>query len=177
MNKDIKEIIFTKEQLKERAKCIGEQISKDFAGEEVVLVGILRGCVLFLADLMRYIDTDCYLDFIDVKSYVGTVSGEIQFKKHLSDNIEGKNVILVEDILDTGKTLAFVKKAVLTQNPKTVKICTLLDKKIEKSADVKADYVGFEIADAFVVGYGLDYNEYYRNLPYIGILKPEVYQK
>ncbi len=173
MNKDIKEIIFTEEELKARAKSIGEQISKDYKGEEVVLIGILRGCVIFLADVMRNIDADCRLDFIDVKSYVGTVSGEPHFTKELSNDIEGKNVILVEDILDTGKTLAFVKKAVLAKNPKSLKICTLLNKLIEKSADVRADYTGFDVEDVFVVGYGLDYSQKYRNLPYIGILKEE----
>ncbi len=173
MHKDVKRIIYTESELAARAKDIGKKISADFAGQEVVLFGILSGSVIFLADVMRNIDIDCTIDFIDVKSYIGTVSGEPRFTKELSNDIEGKNVILVEDILDTGKTLAFVKKAVLAQNPKTVKICTLLNKKIEKSADVQADYIGFDVDNVFVVGYGLDYSQKYRNLPYIAEIKEE----
>ena len=173
MHKDIKEIIFSEEQLIQRSKEIGEQITKDFAGEEVLLVGILRGSVLFFADVMRNIDLDCRIDFMGVKSYEGTVSGNLTITKDLSEDIAGKNIILVEDILDTGKTLAFIKKELAKRNPKSISICTLLDKKIEKSEDVKAQYVGFEVDNVFVVGYGLDYSQKYRNLPYIGVIKEE----
>lgn len=173
MHKDIKEIIFSEEQLIQRSKEIGEQITKDFAGEEVLLVGILRGSVLFFADVMRNIDLDCRIDFMGVKSYEGTVSGNLSITKDLSEDIAGKNIILVEDILDTGKTLAFIKKELAKRNPKSISICTLLDKKIEKSEDVKAQYVGFEVDNVFVVGYGLDYSQKYRNLPYIGVIKEE----
>ena len=173
MHKDIKEIIFSEEQLIKRSKEIGEQITKDFYGEEVLLVGILRGSILFFADVMRNIDLDCKIDFIGVKSYEGTVSKELKITKDLSEDIEGKNVILVEDILDTGKTLAYIKKELAKRNPKKISICTLLDKKIEKSEEVKAQYVGFEVDNVFVVGYGLDYSQKYRNLPYIGVIKEE----
>ena len=173
MHKDIKEIIFSEEQLIKRSKEIGEQITKDFYGEEVLLVGILRGSILFFADVMRNIDLDCKIDFIGVKSYEGTVSKDLKITKDLSEDIEGKNVILVEDILDTGKTLAYIKKELAKRNPKKISICTLLDKKIEKSEEVKAQYVGFEVDNVFVVGYGLDYSQKYRNLPYIGVIKEE----
>lgn len=173
MHKDIKEIIFSEEQLIKRSKEIGEQITKDFYGEEVLLVGILRGSILFFADVMRNIDLDCRIDFMGVKSYEGTVSKELKITKDLSEDIEGKNVILVEDILDTGKTLAYIKKELAKRNPKKISICTLLDKKIEKSEEVKAQYVGFEVDNVFVVGYGLDYSQKYRNLPYIGVIKEE----
>lgn len=173
MHKDIKEIIFSEEQLIKRSKEIGEQITKDFYGEEVLLVGILRGSILFFADVMRNIDLDCKIDFIGVKSYEGTVSKELKITKDLSEDIEGKNIILVEDILDTGKTLAYIKKELAKRNPKKISICTLLDKKIEKSEEVKAQYVGFEVDNVFVVGYGLDYSQKYRNLPYIGVIKEE----
>lgn len=173
MHKDIKEIIFSEEQLIKRSKEIGEQITKDFYGEEVLLVGILRGSILFFADVMRNIDLDCKIDFMGVKSYEGTVSKELKITKDLSEDIEGKNVILVEDILDTGKTLAYIKKELAKRNPKKISICTLLDKKIEKSEEVKAQYVGFEVDNVFVVGYGLDYSQKYRNLPYIGVIKEE----
>lgn len=173
MHKDIKEIIFSEEQLIKRSKELGEQITKDFYGEEVLLVGILRGSILFFADVMRNIDLDCKIDFVGVKSYEGTVSKELKITKDLSEDIEGKNVILVEDILDTGKTLAYIKKELAKRNPKKISICTLLDKKIEKSEEVKAQYVGFEVDNVFVVGYGLDYSQKYRNLPYIGVIKEE----
>ena len=173
MHKDIKEIIFSEEQLIKRSKEIGKQITKDFYGEEVLLVGILRGSILFFADVMRNIDLDCRIDFMGVKSYEGTVSKELKITKDLSEDIEGKNVILVEDILDTGKTLAYIKKELAKRNPKKISICTLLDKKIEKSEEVKAQYVGFEVDNVFVVGYGLDYSQKYRNLPYIGVIKEE----
>ena len=173
MHKDIKEIIFSEEQLIQRSREIGEQITKDFEGEEVLLVGILRGSILFFADVMRNIDLDCKIDFMGVKSYDGTVSKELTITKDLSENIEGKNIILVKDILDTGKTLAFIKRELAKRNPKSISICTLLDKKIEKSEEVKAQYIGFEVDNVFVVGYGLDYSQKYRNLPYIGVIKEE----
>ena len=173
MHKDIKEIIFSEEQLIQRAKEIGQQITKDFEGEEILLIGILRGSVLFFADVMRNIDLDCKIDFMGVKSYEGTVSTNLTITKDLSEDITGKNIILVEDILDTGKTLAFIKKELANRNPKSISICTLLDKKVEKSAEVKAQYIGFEVDNVFVVGYGLDYSQKYRNLPYIGVIKEE----
>ena len=173
MHKDVKEILYTEEELLKRAKEIGRQITEDYKGEDIVLVGVLRGAVIFLADIMRGIELDCIVDFISVRSYEGTVSGKLEIINGLSVDIENKNVIIVEDILDTGKTLYHVKEEMMKKKPKSLKICALLDKKTEKYADIKADYTGFYIKDEFVVGYGLDYSQKYRNLPYIGVIKEE----
>lgn len=172
MHKDIKEILFSADTLDERVKLLGQQITKDYKGEDVVFIGILKGSFMFLADIVRNTALDCTLDFVTVQSYGdSTVSGELSLTKDISVDIRDKNVILVEDILDTGKTLAFLKQRFAQRQPKSLRICTLLDKKVEKADNVKADYTGFEIGNEFVVGYGLDYAQRYRNLPYIGILK------
>lgn len=175
---DIERILFDDERLKQRVKELGEQITADYTGKkEIVLVTVLRGSYIFMADLSRAIDLPCVIDFMSVSSYgKGTTSsGQVQITKDLSENIEGKDVIVVEDILDSGNTLFYLFQMLQARKPASVRLCTLLDKPDRRVKDIKADYCGFSIPDAFVVGYGLDYAEKYRNLPYIGILKPEVY--
>lgn len=178
MLEDISRILFTEEQIKARVKELGRQISADFKGEDIVVIGLLKGCFMFIADLMRAIDTNVAVDFMVVSSYGSGVvsSGEIKVRKDYSIDIEGKNVLVIDDILDTGRTLAFVKDYLIVKSPKTIKLCTLLDKPERKTSKVEVDYVGFSVPDEFVVGYGLDYDEKYRNLPFIGVLKPEVYK-
>ena len=177
MLEDISKILFTEEQIKARVEELGKQISEDFRGEDIVVIGLLKGCFMFIADLMRAIDTNVAVDFMVVSSYGSGVvsSGEIKVRKDYSIDIEGKNVLVIDDILDTGRTLAFVKDYLIVKSPKTIKLCTLLDKPSRKTSKVTVDYVGFSVPDEFVVGYGLDYDEKYRNLPFIGVLKPEVY--
>ena len=156
---------------------LGEQITADYAGKEVAVASVLRGSYIFMADLTRAIQLPITVDFMAVSSYgSGTVSsGQVEIKKDLSDSIEGKDLIIVEDILDSGNTLYYLMDVLRARKPASIRICTLLDKPERRSKPITADYVGFSIPDAFVVGYGLDYDEKYRNLPYIGILKPSVY--
>ncbi|HCO62601.1 MAG TPA: hypoxanthine phosphoribosyltransferase [Clostridiales bacterium] len=177
MYQDIKEILYTQEQLAERVKEIGAQITRDYAGKEVALASVLRGSYIFMADLSRAIQLPVTVDFMAVSSYgAGTVSsGQVEIKKDLSDSIEGKHLIIVEDILDSGNTLFYLMDVLRARKPASIRICTLMDKPERRTKPISADYVGFEIPDAFVVGYGLDYNEKYRNLPYVGILEPSVY--
>lgn len=180
MDQDIAEVLYSEEELKRRVAALGAQISRDYADkEDVVLVGILRGSYIFLADLSRSITIPCRIDFMAASSYgKGTSSsGQIEIKKDLSDSIDGAHVILVEDILDSGNTLDYLTKTLSVRNPASIRICTLLDKPERRTKPISADYYGFLVPDAFVVGYGLDFAEKYRNLPYIGILKPEVYEK
>lgn len=178
MINDMQSILFTEEQLQERIAALGESITRDFQGKEPVFVGVLKGCFMFMADLMRHVGLNCSLDFMAVSSYGNrsVTTGAVQINKDLNCDIENKHVIVVEDILDSGLTLSYLVNYLGGRNPASVSIATLLDKPARRRAGVKADYVGFEIPDAFVVGYGLDYAEKYRNLPYIGILKPEVYE-
>lgn len=179
MDQDILEVLYSAEELKRKVAALGAQISQDYAGRDnVVLVGILRGSFVFLADLCRSITIPCRIDFMAASSYgKGTSSsGQIEIKKDLSDPINGAHVILVEDILDSGNTLDYLSKLLSARNAASIRICTLLDKPERRVKPITADYYGFLVPDAFVVGYGLDYGEKYRNLPYIGILKPEVYQ-
>lgn len=177
MEKDIESVLISEEELKNAVSKIGHRISEDFKGKDPVFVGVLKGCFIFMADLMRYVDIHCSVDFMAVSSYSGTSStGAVKINKDLSENIEGRHVILVEDILDSGITLNYLKNYLMVRNPASITIATLMDKPARRKADIYADYSCFEIPDAFVVGYGLDYNERYRNLPYIGILKPEIYE-
>lgn len=178
-DQDIEQILFSEEMLQKRVRELGEQISADYAGKEPVLVSVLRGSYIFMADLSRAIDQPCSIDFMAVSSYgKGTTSsGQVQITKDLSDDIEGKDIIVVEDILDSGNTLYYLLQILQARKPASIRLCTLLDKPDRRVRDIVADYSGFSIPDAFVVGYGLDYAEKYRNLPYIGILKPEVYSK
>ena len=169
----------TEEELRVRIKELAAQISEDYKGKEVLMISILKGAVVFLTDLMRAVsdDVSVSIDFMVVSSYGdGTASsGKIKITKDLSVDVTGKNVLIVEDILDSGATLSSLKEILLTRKPASVKICTFLDKPDRRKADIKADYVGAVIPDEFVVGYGLDYDEKYRNLPFVGILSPSVY--
>lgn len=176
MTEDIERVLISEEEIHARVAAMGARITKDFEGKNPVFVGVLKGCFVFMADLMRCIDLKCSMDFMAVSSYSGVNStGAVKINKDLSQNIEGKDIIIVEDILDSGVTLSYLKNYLLGRNPASVSIATLMDKPARRKADIQADYACFEVPDAFVVGYGLDYNEYYRNLPYIGVLKPEVY--
>lgn len=174
---DIQSVLLSEETIGERVKEIGQAISKDFEGKDVVFIGVLKGCFIFMADLMRHVTIPCSMDFMAVSSYgSGTVStGAVKINKDLSQNIEGKHVIFVEDILDSGLTLSYLANYLQARQPASISIATLMDKPARRKADIKADYAGFEVPDAFVVGYGLDFDEKYRNLPFIGVLKPEVY--
>lgn len=179
MHPDVKEILFSEEEIQKRVRELGEQITKDYAdsSNELVLVCILRGSYVFMADLSRSIDLPVQVDFMCVSSYgKGTnSSGQVQITKDLSDPIEGKDIIIVEDILDSGNTLYYLTEILKARKPASIKICTLLDKPERRIKPIVSDYYGFPIPNAFVVGYGLDYAENYRNLPYVGILKPSVY--
>lgn len=177
LEKDIQEVLFSEEQLDRRVREIAAQIEKDYEGKEIMLIGVLRGSFVFMADLCRRIDLPCTLDFMSVSSYgKGTSSsGQVQITKDLSSDISDQHIIVIEDILDSGNTLSYLLKLLEQRNPASIRLCTLLDKPERRVKEVKVDYSGFTIPDAFVVGYGLDYAEQYRNLPYIGILKPEVY--
>ncbi len=176
-DKDILKVLHTEKELRDRVAALGAEITRDYRGKAPVLVSVLRGSYIFMADLTRSIDLPCTVDFMSVSSYgKGTASsGQVKILKDLSESIEGKDLIIVEDILDSGNTLYYLRDVLTTRKPASISICTLLDKPERRVKDIRADYVGFDIPDAFVVGYGLDYAEKYRNLPYIGILKPEVY--
>ena len=173
----IQEVLFSEEQLDRRVREIAAQIEKDYEGKEIMLISVLRGSFVFMADLCRRIDLPCTLDFMSVSSYgSGTKSsGQVQITRDLSSDITGKHIIVVEDILDSGNTLSYLLKLLEQRNPASIRLCTLLNKPERRVKHVDVHYSGFDIPDAFVVGYGLDYAEQYRNLPYIGILKPEVY--
>lgn len=177
MHPDIERVIFSDEEIRERVKKLGEQISRDYAGKKVLCVGVLKGCFVFMADLVRSIDADCEIDFMSVSSYgSGTVtSGAVKITKDLSRSIEGRDVLIIEDILDSGVTLYYLRDFLRQRKPASIRICTLFDKPARRKADIRSDYIGFICPDEFIVGYGLDYDEKYRNLPYIGVLKPEIY--
>ena len=176
MREAIERVLISEEELEAAVAKIGRQISEDYRGKEPIFVGVLKGCFIFMADLMRHVDIDCSMDFMAVSSYSGTTStGAVKINKDLSEIIEGRHLILVEDILDSGVTLNYLKNYLMVRKPASIAIATLMDKPARRKADIYADYSCFEIPDAFVVGYGLDYNERYRNLPYIGVLKPEIY--
>lgn len=179
MLQDVETILLDKDVLKKRIKELGEEISKDYAGEEVLLVGILKGASVFLSDLIRQISLPAYIDYMEVSSYGNSAetSGVVRIIKDLEDNIEGKNIIIVEDIIDTGLTLAYLKQNLLSRHPKSLKICTLLDKPARREKEINIDYKGFDVPDEFIIGYGIDYAEKYRNLPFVGLLKKEVYEK
>ena len=175
MRRDIERILISEEEIQKKVAEMGRKISQDFRDKDPLFVGVLKGCFIFMADLMRYVDIRCSMDFMAVSSYSGTSStGAVKINKDLSEDIEGRHVIIVEDILDSGVTLSYLKQYLMVRKPASISIATLMDKPARRKADVYADYSCFEIPDAFVVGYGLDYNERYRNLPYIGVLKPEI---
>ena len=180
MNQDIKNILLTEEQIQDKVRELGEILTEEYKDKDPVIVGVLKGVVVFYADMIRQIKVPCQLDFMWISSYSGTNStGTMKVKQDLSADIKGRHVLILEDIFDTGNSLDYTYKYLLSKEPASLKICTLLDKPERRRAGVtvKADYTGFVIPNEFVVGYGLDYNEKYRNLPYIGILKPEVYSK
>lgn len=179
LHPDLEKILLPEEELKARVRQLGEEISRDYAGREPVLVAILRGSYVFMADLSRSLDILCRVDFMSVSSYgAGTTSsGQVNIVKDLSDSIEGRDVLVVEDILDTGNTLHYLFQVLQARHPASLKLAVLLDKPSRRTKPISADYVGFTVPDEFVVGYGLDYDELYRNLPYIGVLKPQVYEK
>ena len=175
---DIAEVLVDEAAIAKRVRELGAQIASDYRGKDLVLVSILKGALPFLADLMRQVQIPLALDFLEVSSYgSGTeTSGVVRILKDLAKSIEARDVLVVEDILDTGHTLKFVLEHLRSQRPHSVHLCTLLDKPARREVPITVDYRGFEIPDKFVVGYGLDYAEKYRNLPFIGVLKPEVYR-
>ena len=179
LEQDIERVLFTEQELKDRVAEIAAQIDKDYAGKEPMLISVLRGSFIFMADLVRSITLPCTVDFMAVSSYGSgtTSSGVVKITKDLSESIEGRDIIVVEDILDSGNTLSYLFQLLQARHPASVRLCTLLDKPSRRTKPVTADYTGFSVDDLFVVGYGLDYAEKYRNLPYIGILKPAVYEK
>lgn len=176
MTDDIECVLISEEEIKSKVKTLGEEISRDFEGKNPLLVGVLKGCFVFMSDLMRYITIPCSVDFMAVSSYKGVSStGAVAIQKDLSQNIDGRHIIMVEDILDSGLTLNYLQGYLSNRNPASITIATLMDKQAHRKAPVYARYSCFDVPDEFVVGYGLDYNEEYRNLPYIGVLKPSVY--
>lgn len=179
MERDIKEILLTEEQIQNRIQTLGQELMADYADKNPVFVGVLKGVVVFYADMVRAFSAPCQLDFMWVSSYKGTQStGDMLVRQDVSADLQGRHVVILEDILDTGRSLQFTYDHLLSKGAASVRICTLLDKPDGRipGITIKADYIGFEIPNEFVVGYGLDYNEKYRNLPFVGILKPEVYE-
>ena len=178
MEKNIQEIMLTEAQIQARIAELGEILSEDYRDKNPIILGVMKGVVMFYADMVRKITVPCEMEFMWISSYEGTDStGSIVLKRDIGMDIKGRHVLILEDIFDTGNSLSFVHQHLLEKEPASLKICTLLDKPSRRKPGVtlQADYVGFTIPNAFVVGYGLDYNEYYRNLPYVGILKPEAY--
>ena len=179
MFNDIERVLVSEEELSEIVKKLGAQITEDYRDKNLVLVSVLKGSVVFMADLMREIKVPCTIDFMSVSSYgSGTkTSGVVKIIKDLdTDVVEGADLLIVEDILDSGNTLYYLKEILSARKPNSIKICTLVDKPERREADIKADYIGGSVPNEFIVGYGLDYNEYYRNLPFIGVLKESVYK-
>jgi hypoxanthine phosphoribosyltransferase len=175
----IEEILIPENQIQKKVEKLGEQISQDYQGKEVICVGVLRGAIIFLADLSRYIKVPMIMDFMDISSYGASTesSGVVRIIKDLDENIEKKDVLIIEDIVDTGLTLDYLIRMLKSRNPASLKVCALLNKKDRRQIEVPIDYCGFDIPDKFVVGYGLDFNGLYRNIPYILVLKPSYYQK
>ena len=179
MYRAIERILLSEDQIRARIQELGQQLTADYREKNPIFVGILKGVVVFFADMIRAIPIDCQIDFMAVSSYGGGTesSGKIQVKKDLSADIEDRHVVILEDILDTGLTLRHTVDYLMTKHPASLKICTLLAKPDRRKAEIQADYIGFTVPNLFVVGYGLDFDERYRNLPYIGVLKPEAYMK
>ena len=177
MQQDVLRVLLSEEEIRAKCQEMGARISQDYKGKNLMLVTVLKGAVVFLADLMRAIDVPAEIDFMVVSSYgMGSkTSGEVQIIKDIEQPIDGRDLLIVEDILDSGVTLNYLMQVLTARGARSIRLCTLLSKPARRKVDVAVDYLGFEIPDEFVVGYGLDYAEKYRNLPYIGILKPEVY--
>ena len=180
MEKDILKVLVTQEEIQERIAQMGKEISQEYADKDPVILGVLKGVVVFYADMIRHITVPCLMDFMCLSSYHGTTStGNMIVKQDMSVDVTGRHVLILEDIFDTGGSLDFTYRYMMSKNPASVKICTLLDKPERRRPGItlQPDWIGFTIPNEFVVGYGLDYNEHYRNLPYVGILKPEAYEK
>ncbi|MCL2627464.1 MAG: hypoxanthine phosphoribosyltransferase [Oscillospiraceae bacterium] len=177
MTNDLEKILFTEEQIKERIVELGEQITKDYAGKKILLIGVLKGCYVFLADLARNINLDCEIQFLTASSYgfSSVSSGKVNVNETIDFVTKGRDIIVIEDILDTGVTLTALHAMIAKQKPASLKICTLLDKPERREMPFTADYTGFTCPNEFVVGYGLDYAEKYRNLPNVAVLKKEIY--
>jgi hypoxanthine phosphoribosyltransferase len=176
---DVAEVLLTEEQIEVKVAELGRQISADYAGRELTLVSVLKGSLPFMADLMRRISLPLRIDLMEVSSYGGTStesSGLVRILKDLSAPIDGRDVLIVEDIIDTGLTLNYLIRYLKGKNPQSIKVCSLLNKPARRLVEIQLDYVGFEIPDAFVVGYGLDFGEVYRNLRFVGVLRPEAYE-
>lgn len=178
MKENIEKVLFSEEQIQEKVKELAGILTKEYAGKNPIFVGVLKGVVMFFTDIVRAIDIPCQIDFMLISSYKGTESSTMEVKSDISANIEGRHVVILEDIFDTGNSLNFTYKHLLSKNPASLEICTLLDKPERRNPAVtlQPKYVGYTVPNEFVVGYGLDYNEYYRNLPYVGVLKAEAYQ-
>ena len=178
MEREIDRVFFSESEIAAKVKELGAIISRDFKDKEPLMIGVLKGSFIFMADLMRSINVPCDMDFMAVSSYGNstTTTGAVKITKDLSHDIEGRHILMVEDILDSGVTLSYLRNYLSVRKPASITICTLLDKPDRRKADIHVDYYGFICPDAFIVGYGLDYAERYRNLPYIGVLKPEIYK-
>ena len=179
MEKDIEKVLYTPQQLKAVCDRVAAEINKEYMEKNIVAICILKGSVVFFSELIRRLDCDCTLDFMAASSYGSSTqsSGKVNITKDITTNIKGRDVLIVEDILDTGNTLFYLKNYLSSFSPSSIRICTLFDKPDRRKADIKADFVGETIENLFIVGYGLDYDEKYRNLPYVGILRPEIYIK
>lgn len=179
LEQDIKKVLYSEEEIVAKSKELGAQLTKDYAGKNPLLVGVLKGAVPFMAELIKHIDTHVEVDFMVVSSYHGgtTSSGEVKILKDVDTNIEGRDVIFVEDIIDTGRTLLYLRDMFKYRKANSVKIATLFDKPEGRIVEIEADYVCYNVPNEFIVGFGLDYNENYRNLPYVGVLKEEIYTK
>ena len=177
MKEDVLRVLLSEDEIREKVRELGGKITADYKNSNLMLVTVLKGAVVFLADLMRQIDVPAEIDFMVVSSYGSGVksSGVVKIVKDLDVPLAGKDILIVEDILDSGLTLSYIKGLLESRGPRSIRIATLLDKPSRRKVDLQADYIGFSVPDEFVIGYGLDYDEKYRNLPYIGILKPEVY--
>lgn len=178
MTENIERVLLSEEQIQQKVKELAAILSEEYADKDPIFVGVLKGVVMFFGDMVKRIDIPCQIDFMWISSYSGTNSSHMTVKRDVSADIKGRHVVILEDIFDTGNSLEFTYKHLLSKEPASLKICTLLDKPERRNPAVTVvpDYVGFTIPNEFVVGYGLDYNEHYRNLPYVGILKPEAYQ-
>ena len=179
MTNNIEKVLLSEEQIQNRIREMGEELSREYAGKNPVFVGVLKGVVIFYADFMKYFTEFCQMDFMWISSYSGTTSKEMIVRKDVTVDLKGRHVVILEDIFDTGNSLQYTYEHLLSKEPASLKICTLLDKPEGRrpGITVKADYTGFSIPNEFVVGYGLDFNEHYRNLPFVGVLSPKAYEK
>ncbi len=179
MERDIEKVLISEEEIRAKVKELGQILTEEYRDKNPIIVGVLKGVVVFYADMVREIKTPCQMDFMWISSYAGTNSSGMVVRRDVSQDVKGRHVLILEDIFDTGNSLDFTVRHLLAKEPASLKICTLLDKPERRKPGItlKADYVGFTVPNEFVVGYGLDFNEQYRNLPYIGVLKPELYTK